>query len=242
VRRLVPLIVILSAVALAACTVRQDIDVSADGSGTVAVRVDLVPPFAAWITSMATEARTLGLKQGDGLFDEAAVKRGASGFPGTSVTGFATPSRERLEMTLAIADLGALGTATKGAAGQPLVTLRSAGSRRSLSIRLDAATFGRLRPLLPGMDNALVDVLGPQDKDPYSDSEYDEVLAFTVDPQAPAWVAAARVNVTVRVPGRVVSQQGGRVEGNSVVFDIPLRDVLILRQPMVFSLDWEQAP
>jgi hypothetical protein len=241
VKRHCHLAIVLAALAVTACSVRQDIDVRADGSGTVSVRVDLAPAFAAWLASMASEAKTLGLNQGESLFDEASVKRGAAEFAGTTVSRFASPSRERMEMTLAIADLGALGAATGGAGAQPLLTLRGTGSRRSLSIRLDAATFARIRPLLPGMDNALVDVLGPQEKDPYTAGEYDEVLSFTIDPQAPAWVASSRVAVTVRVPGRVVTQQGGRVEGNAVVFQIPLRDILLLREPMLFAVEWEQG-
>ncbi len=225
---------------LASCAVRQEIDLAPDGSGRVAIQVDLQPRFAAWMESMAEEARTLGLSKG-GLFDEAAIRKGAASFPGVTVSRLAFPSRERLEMTLELSDITAL--AGPVVAGRPpLVSLERSGSRRTLRVHLDAANYLRIRPLFPGSDNQLFDVLGPQEKNPYSPSEYDEVLAFTVGDDAPRWARASRIGVTVRVPGRVVSQQGGRIEGNTVRFDIPLLDVLLLAEPLVYVVEYDQAP
>lgn len=212
----------------------------ADGSAAVSVQAQLQPAFAGWVQAMGEEAKTLGLKNaGAGaLFDETAIRQGAASFAGVTVTRLAIPSRERLEMTLALADVAAL-----AGAGRPqLVTLERSGSRRTLRVHLDAATYAVLKPLVPGSDNELLGVLGPQEKNPYTEAEYDDVLAFTVGDDAPKWVRASRIEAIVRVPGRVVAQQGGRVDGNAVRFEIPLLDVLLLRQPLVYTIEYELAP
>ena len=222
------------------CSVRQEIDLRPDGSGTIALKVELQPAFADWVQTMGEEAKTLGMKKegAAGLFDEAAIRQGAASFRGVTVTSLQVPSRERLEMTLALADITALAGATASTA-TPLVSLERKGSRRVLRVHLDAATYAAIKPLVPGADNELFDVLGPQEKNPYTEAEYDDVLAFTIGDDAPKWVRASRIHTVVRVPGRVVSQTGGRVEGNAVRFEIPLLDVLLLRSPLVYTIEYE---
>ncbi len=226
---------------LASCSARQEIDLQPDGSGTVAVSIELQRPFADWLLSMSEEAKALGLKSQSGaLFDEAAIRANVATFPGATVTRLAVPSRDRLEMTLAFADVTALaGAPASGSAAAPFVSLTRSGRRATLRVRLDAAAYGALRPLVPGADNELLDVLGPQQKNPYTEAEYDDVLAFTVGDEAPRWVRASRIDAVVRVPGRVVSQTGGRVEGGAVRFEIPLLDVLLLRSPLVYTIEYE---
>ncbi len=225
------------------CAARQEIDVGSDGSATVSVQVRLQPAFADWVETMDEEAKTLGLKRAGaaGLFDEEAIRRGAASFAGLSVTRFAIPSRERLEMTLALADITALAGST-AAKGPQLIALERSGSRRTLRVHLDAATYAAIKPLVPGSDNELFEVLGPQETDPYTEAEYDDVLAFTVGGEAPKWVRASRIEAIVRVPGRVISQQGGRIEADAVRFEIPLLDVLLLRKPLVYTVEYELAP
>ncbi len=220
---------------------RQDIDLASDGSATVAVRVDLQPAFADWLASMAEDAKTLGVKQGSsGIFDEAAIRKGAASFAGVTVTGLAIPSRERLEMTLALADITALSGSQPAEGGRkPLAALERSGTRRTLRVYLDAANYTKIRPLIPGADNQLFDSLGPQEKNPYTEAEYDDVLAFTVGDDAPKWVRASRIDVSVRVPGRIVSHKGGRVEGNTVRFEIPLLDALLLREPLSYAIEYD---
>ena len=109
-------------------------------------------------------------------------------------------------------------------------------------MHLDAASYAKIRPLIPGGHNQLLDVLGPQEKDPYTEAEYDDVLSFTVGEDAPKWVRSSRIEVSVRVPGRIVSQQGGRVEGNTVRFDIPALDALLLREPLTYAVEYDLAP
>jgi hypothetical protein len=152
------------------------------------------------------------------------------------VTRLAIPSRERLELSLDAADLAAIGR------GSPLVSLSSAGGRRRLTIRLDAAGYAAIKPLIPGGDNQLLEVLGPQPDNPYTEAEYDEVLAFTVGDDAPKWARASGIDATVRVPGRIVAVSGGRVEGGAARFAIPLLDVLLLRRPLVYTIEYEPGP
>jgi hypothetical protein len=236
-----PFLLSLACLVVVSCAVRQEVDLASDGSATVAVRVDLQPAFADWLASMAEDAKTLGVKQGSsGIFDEQAIRKGAASFAGVTVTRLAIPSRERLEMTLALADITALAGAQPADAGRrPLVTLERNGSRRTLRVYLDAANYARIKPLIPGADNQLFDSLGPQEKNPYTETEYDDVLAFTVGDDAPKWVRSSRIEVSVRVPGRIVSQKGGRVEGNTVRFEIPLLDALLLREPLSYAIEYD---
>ncbi len=238
VRLLLPLFICL---AVASCAVRQEIDLAGDGSATVAVRVDLQPAFADWLQSMAEDAKTMGVNKGStAIFDEKAIRQGAASFSGVTVTRLVIPSRERLEMTLALTDITALSGSPPPDAGRPpLVSLERNGSRRTLRVYLDAANYSRIRPLIPGGHNQLLDTLGPQEKDPYTPAEYDDVLSFTIGDDAPKWARSSRIDVTVRVPGRIISQKGGRIEGNTVLFEIPALDVLLLREPLTYTIEYD---
>lgn len=46
----------------------------------------------------------------------------------------------------------------------------------------------------------------------------------------------AMIEVHVRPQGRIVSQQGGRIEGDTVVFEMPVLTILTLNEERSYSL------
>lgn len=86
------------------------------------------------------------------------------------------------------------------------------------------------------MRDPLFAQLGPQGTGRVTDEDYLSMIRFSIGDDAPGLLKKSFITLTVLPPGEMVSQSGGTVSGNSVVFRIPVLRVLVLDRPLDYAV------
>jgi len=113
------------------------------------------------------------------------------------------------------------------------------GAQKSLTVHIDRKNFKELSSVFPAMDNAAFEGIAPQEQDAITESEYLDMIEFTLGPDGPAALKASYVDLVVKPEGTIVSQTGGTVANGQVTFRIPLIRLLMLDKPLDYSLVWK---
>ena len=233
---------VLACVLAAGCSVDQQVTVHLTGSGEAQIHVELQPVFIDYLIALAEVAGDSELSP-EAVFDVAEVERAISEH-GVRVVQIATPSPAELELRLAFDDLqevfaGAVPAADAGDEVVPLISLTGT-DRRTLRVRLDSANYHQLTTLFPLLEHPLLASLGPQPDLPVTDDEYLEMMQFVLGDAGPPAIADSQVTVRISVDGRIVEQQGGELlEDGSVLVSIPLLRILVLDQPLDYTVVFE---
>ena len=229
---------------VAGCSVDQEIAVRLNGAGEAQVRVELHPVFIDYLLALAEVAEEVEAPEdpSEALFDVSEVEAAIAEWPGVEAARIATPAPEQLELSLTFADLRAAfepATPEPGVNTTPLISL-SGSKRRTLSVHLDSDNYHQLTALFPVLEHPLVISLGPQPDLEVSDDEYLEMMQFVLGDDGPPAILDSEVKVRVQVEGRVVEQHGGELlDDGSVLITIPLLRILVLDQPLDFSIVFE---
>ena len=224
------------------CGLQQRVHLQVDGSGSSTLAVSLDASFVDYLRALA-EVGGGDLLPEDHIFDVDEIAAAIAARPGVELIDIATPAANELHLELAFADLQAVfavdaAEAERGQpAGTPLVSLSSPSARgRTLRIHMSADNYWQLARLFPSLDNPLMASLGPQPQMPITDGEYLEMMQFALGDQAPAQIVDSWVEVEVAIDGTVVAQQGGELTETGVLFRIPLLRILVLDQPLDYSV------
>jgi hypothetical protein len=228
---------LLTVFLLDACSVRQTLLLSSDGTGRLEIDVRLSDGFYGYLREMTEEARQLGYQTGDVVFDLEQLEASTAAFPGVRLESAEVPEPETLRVSFAVEDFQAAGRPF--GEGPSLFEYTRRGNRGRFQVRLDRETYAAIRPLIPGSENPLFEVLGPQLEAPYTPEEYREVLTFMIGEEAPAWLEDSYLELLVRLPGPVLAQVGGRPVNGGVVFRVPLLEVLILNKDLSYWVEFE---
>ncbi len=225
------LVLTLAAIwALGACTVTQQLHLRGDGSGETTVAIDYSTEMVALVRDLA-ELPGAELR-GDGIINLEPIHNRLMKRPGVTVYRVEAPERHRVEIEFAFRDAReVLPAAAANAIG--LVTFEEVedGALR-VRLYLDLANYGLFAEVFPLLEDPVIRSLGPQDNTQRTREDYLELMSFILGPTGPEALAAALVTVRVTADGELVSQRGGRVEGNAVVFEVPLLDLLLLPEPL----------
>lgn len=224
---------------LASCSMSNTVVVKTDGSGTVAVRLEISRLFREYLASMAElSGQSEAAKEGQ-LFDLKEIRKGFEGKPGITVKRLASPKPETLEVDLAfrsIQEVFATDTTLKGAG---VVSFTQANGTRTVKVHLDRVNYKQVSALFPGMSNPLFEGMGPQAQDTITEAEYLEMIQFSLGEEGPALVKKSFIDVAIRPEGEIVSQVGGTVSNGTVLFRIPLLRLLVLDKPLDYAVTFK---
>lgn len=233
------IIAVVALATIAGCGVRQDVVIDAAGGGTAVVRVQLSELILAYYDDLT--AALTGVEGAPGVFDLPAIQVAFDERPGISLTELSSPSRGSLVLAVAFDDLAAA-LAQEGAADT--VTFERSGSRRTLRIQVDRPLVDRFMRLAPTSGNDAVSFILPPDDPSITEEAYRGQLAWALEEyDEPAVVdrvlRSAAIEVVVTPEGRIVSQLGGEIVGDAVVFSIPVIELLTLGEPDVFQIVYD---
>lgn len=226
------LLVAALGVIAAACTAKQTIDLKGDGSGTAAVRFAVEKPFVEYFTA----------EGGKKVFDAARVKAGMERRPGFAVKRIATPTPETLEMDLAFADIRSLFADGTPPGNDGVISVTQKDGRTTVALHLDRKKAKETAGLFAEVSNPAFKEMSPRQQRTRTEKEYLEAIEFAVGDQGPALMKASYLELTVRVDGTLVGQTGGRIVDGAAVFKVPLLKMLLLEQPLDYSVTFVPTP
>jgi len=236
--------IVLSGLALAAlpllasCTVNQTLEVSRDGSGTLSTHAEVSPLLRDYLSSLAEVSGGAGPLKDGRVFDAPSIRKDFQARPGVEVLKAETPTASSLDLDLAFHSLqeAVQGQGALQAAGAVTVTERDGST--TLRLKLDRSTWSQLVALFPPLKDPVVQQLGPQGTGKVTESDYLEMIRFSMGDAAPGLLRKSFFTLTVRPEGEIVSQAGGTTGDGTVVFRIPVLRVLVLDRPLEYSVTY----
>jgi len=225
---------------VAGCTVREELRVAADGSGTATVDISIHPIMAAYYNDLLV-AMT-GVEREFPLFDPVQIEQSFAERAGISLLGLELKNRLELSVAVAFNDLNRVFPADSGSPS--VLAFERSGTRRTLRIRLDRAAVDQFLSFAPEETAAMSEFLFPPVDGSVSREEFREQMAWALEEYADAGVVAeilenAEIVVVVRPEGTIVSQTGGRILGETVVFHVPVLDILTITGEQIYSVTFE---
>ena len=237
-RTLVALVFAALTVLLAACSVNQVLTIKADGSGTTSMRVVTTKLLREYLTDLQAVTGIAAPADGS-IFDVAKLQKDLAARPGLTVKKVASPSPDVLEIDLGYRSVEEVYGSVESVKKSGLILYTVSGGQKSLKVHIDRRNFKELAAVFPAMNGTAFEGIAPQEQDTTTESEYLEMIQFTLGPDGPAALKASFFDLVVKPEGTIVSQAGGTLTNGSVTFRIPLMRLLLLDKPLDYALVWK---
>lgn len=122
---------------------------------------------------------------------------------------------------------------------QTILTITQNGARTSLHFKLDMENYPQLTRIVPFLADPNFETFGPLYNEGMSEEEYLDMISYILGEEGPGAIRESVISLRFTAPSVILLQKGGvRESPNSVRFDIPLIDILLLAEPIVFSATW----
>jgi hypothetical protein len=235
VKQIINLIPILYALIFASCSVREDISITLGGAGSADISVKLKPIFVSYILDLSEAFSDTGTVAKTDIFMIDEIKKQINSKPGAQIIGISSPAQETLEISLKFSDIRTL-IESKDAGVRDIITFTDTNGVKKLQFHLEKSNYTSLTGLFPILKNPVFENLAPQVNEDITTSEYLSIIEFAMGKGGPNAVLSSEIDVKVKTGGTIVSQKGGIITGNTVVFQIPLIRVCLLNQPLDFEI------
>ncbi len=229
------LVAIAAAIFLAACGVQETVVLQADGSGTALLEVSLHPVMVSYMSDLM--AAMTGVQADLPIFDTDQIIAGFAEREGIELVGLERRARGNLRMSLVFDDLSAL---LDDENASRLITFESSGSEREVTLRLGSESVTQFMAFAPDESATMSAFILPPSDGSVSADEYREEMAWALEEYEDRAIVErildeSVIEVRVEPQGRIVRQSGGVVDGDAVVFQIPVLEILTLTEPRVYS-------
>lgn len=217
------------------CTIKQDIYLNKDGSGSASVNIEVMDGFYDYLVTFGEDANDLGYESDSSIFNTEAIREKISGLNGVNVTKISAPTDKTLIIEFSFNNIDTILEASKD---PKLLSFISSGNLKVFRFFLNADTYYQIIPLVPVTDSPLYEALGPQPEYPISEQEYLDLVEFTIGEDGPDMVKDSYVTSNFSVNGNVSSQDGGRISGKKVIFEMPLLKFLLLLDTTEYKISF----
>jgi len=228
--------VLLAAILMIGCTIKQQVSLEIDQSGTVSTEIRLDPLFVEYLNDLA---ELTGESMEEQVFKIEEIKKGFAEREDIELTRIATPSPEILEMEIDFRNIERVFSGEQKLTEAGIVSFTKVSEGYSVRFHLDKSNFDSVLAFMPFLQNPLFEGLGPQENDDTTEEEYFELMELALGEGGAESVQDSYIETRVAVKGELISQSGGTVSNNGVVYRIPLIRVLLLDQPLDYSLQFK---
>jgi hypothetical protein len=231
--RVLAVALLAAAGALIGCTIKQQVQIEADGSGTVDMSIHLQPLFVDYLGDLA---ELTGEPMADQVFNVEEIKKGFSKREDVELLRIATPGPESLEMKLRFRSIEQVFSGEQKLKQAGVIRFDTVPEGYSVRFHLDKSNFSSVLEFMPVLQNPLFEGLGPQENEDISEAEYYELIDLALGEGGAECLEASYIETRVTVKGTLVSQSGGSLSERGVTYRIPLIRVLLLDKPLDYSL------
>jgi len=217
--------------ALTSCAARINGTLAADGSASLSLNLALEPAM----TSLIQRLNEAGSGASGTVLNGSSIASSFASAPGVTSATFRnlTPSSIEGQVRIsAISDF--LGTRR----GFITFEQRAAGGRCVINLNRTNGPeiLGLLSEEISDYLNALMAPVATGEE--MTRAEYLDLVASFYNRNIRNEIEASRVRVSLDFPGAITSARGGTFSGRRANFDIPLLDLLVLENPLVYEVTW----
>ncbi|MGM0675354.1 MAG: hypothetical protein ACQETQ_11715 [Spirochaetota bacterium] len=220
---------------LLGCTVREDITVSVDGSGTTEVDIALDEVFIRYLRDLSGSVG--GEEEELRIFDVEEIRRRFAERPGIEVLELSRGDPGELSLSLAFDDVAGLISEEE----TRFLSVEQGGDTSRLEITASREAVEEALTYSPLEGSSVSQMLMPPED--MGSEEYTEYLLWALEEYDDAdtlrnKIESASIALHVEVDGEIVSQSGGRRDGETVRFEIPLVELLTLEEPERYAVEF----
>jgi hypothetical protein len=224
---------LLAVTTLCSCTIKQQVELEADASGTVSMQIRLEPVFVQYIEDLSA---LTGESLEGRIFDVEDIKKEFTERKDVTLLSIDTPTPEALDMKLQYNSIKEVFSSEKELHESGSIRFEKISRGYSVRFHLDRKNFPAVMTFIPALQNPLFEGLGPQENDDTTEEEYYELMDLALGEGGADAVRDAYIETKVNVRGTLVSQSGGTITPGGVTFSVPLIRVLLLHEPLDYSL------
>jgi hypothetical protein len=226
----------LLAFVASSCSTGVDMTVRSDHSASVALSVEVPPAIETKLRQFSTSASP------QAMFDAAAIASSVAD-RGIAVRESSSPDSRSWRGAFNIIDLEKLLASDRDLAS--VLSFSRGPGWASVQLRIDRANAPAIVRLFPGLDVQLLEALQPPAlyDNPVNAAEYRTMLSGLLGKAAVAALDNASFVLTSSFPGAIMESSGGlKVDAarKTASLAIPAIEVMVLEQPVVFSIRWKE--
>jgi hypothetical protein len=233
------IITVALAVLASSCSVNQSINLYVAGSGSMGLDITLKPVFVRYLLDLSEAVSETADRAKAEIFKLDEIQKTLLAKPGVKITKMTSQKQDSLYLDIDFASLRTLVSSVKKENTRDIFTLKETGGVREFAFHLDKKNYKQLADFFPLLKNPVFESLSPQEDEDISESDYLDIIMFALGDGGPDEVKSSGIQVKVTVDGTIVSQKGGKTNGNEVVFSIPLIKVLVLNTPVDYSVTYK---
>jgi hypothetical protein len=239
IRRALIIASVIGLAVLASCTVNQTIAIKSDGSGTLTMHAEVSKLLHEYLVSLAEVAGQTEMLAGGKIFDVASIKKGFESRPGLTVRKVSSPTPDSLDMEIAYRSIQDVFAQDKALTGSGALVYSVSDGKKTIRLHLDRTNYTQLSSLFPMLSDPVFAGMGPQVNDTITESEYLEMIRFSLGDDGPSLLKKSFIVLTIDPEGEILSQTGGTLASGAVTFRIPLLRLLVLDKPLDYAVSFK---
>lgn len=221
------------------CTSRQEINLNLDGSGSLDLKVELASVFVNYLYDIAEATTEIKSRKDMVIFDAGELKASLEKYPEIVIEQILSGSQNSLELKLKCRNIASLSAGISQDSRQPLFTFNNRNGVKEFRFLLSKSNYNDIKKFFPLLNEALFENLEPQVNETVSKEDYLDIVEFAMDKEGRKAVLDSMIDVKIKVQGKILSLQGGTLKDGVINIRIPLIDVLLLNQPVAFSVKFQ---
>jgi hypothetical protein len=218
---------------------KHQASVQVDGSGSVVFHIEIQPIFLETLLEMAEFSGEAEVLEEGTIFDLEKIREDFAKKPDIELVSIDSPAPEVLDGEFRFVDIQEVFKSETSLTESGVVTFTKSSGESSVRFYLDRKNFVQVTSFLTFMDNPFFRMFSPVENEGTTEAEYLEMMEFLLGEDGPDAVKESMIEIRVNVKGKILSQSGGRIDGRSVVYEIPLLQVLLLEEPLEYSLSFK---
>lgn len=221
----------------ASCVIKQEALVKPDSSGAVSFYFEVEPFFIDTVQEMASlSSGSDAAAPEDDIFNIPKIREDFAEKDTVTLRDVQSAESGTLEGYFTFEDISAVFADQEKLTETGLISFETSGPNKILRVRLNKQNYSQISTLFPVADNPLFEMFGPQEGDDITESEYTEMVELAFGEEGARGLKRSFIELKVNVDGTIVGQTGGRIQGKSVIFKMPLIKVLLLNEPLEYSI------
>jgi hypothetical protein len=241
-KKIIQFTILLILMVTASCSMKQEILLEKSGQGEFSFKIVLAPYLGEVLdqVQMLMNSEPPLPENGDIFFDLDAIRNDFSKNKSVNLVELISPDRLSLEGRFLFDSIEEmLQKVEKGSAESQMIHFKSYPDRSELTVNISRDSMESLIKANPGMNNPLVENFGPSATEGLSSGDYLDMMEFALGEESRLGIQNSRLAITVKVQGRILEQTGGKkLDDKSVLFEIPLLDVLMLKKSLTYTLSY----
>ncbi|MBI9106554.1 MAG: hypothetical protein JEZ04_07380 [Spirochaetales bacterium] len=232
-------LLISSLVVLSSCSVKNEITLGADGSGSASMTAKIDEMLVTYLSSLA---ELTGDAPADGvLFNVDDIRKGIEDNPGLRVKAIKNDADKLITAVVEFDDIEALILQSEENLGnEKIISFKKSEASKEIRIYIDIDNFLDIAPLFPMVEEPLFMTFGPLENQGLAEDDYLEMMEYALGDGGGKLIKESMITTIINIDGKLISQTGGRVSGkNSVTFETPLIRLLLLDKPIEYSIKFE---